>query len=149
MPTLSRLFALSLVLVVSACASLTPHQRAYAVGAISKTVIDQADREFWDPFVTARTNACDPDNNPSITTDAEFDACLGPAVHDAKVVAALEVYVTAADTLFTLLKATESDAAALQIAKQRVRAAAAFVLTSMGDKAKPYLETLTALTRGK
>lgn len=147
MRTLARLASLSLVLV--GCSHLTEHQKAYAAGAISKTVIDEVDREFWDPFVTKRTDECDPENNATIKTKQDFDTCLGPARADEQVQQALEVYVKAAEILFVVLKNTESTPDEVKTAKQRALDAAFAVLDLMGDDVKPYLDNLKALTRGK
>lgn len=147
--TPARLFVLLLVLAASACSSLTPHQRAYAVGAISKAIIEEADRELWDPFVQERTAACDPSTHPEVKTKQDFNACLGVAVHDAEVLQGLETYGTVAGALFVLLKSTDSDPEMIKTAKQKVLDAALAVLNEMGPQAKHYVDNLKALTRGK
>jgi hypothetical protein len=147
MKMLARLACLSLVL--TGCSHLTEHQKAYAVGAISKTLIDEADQTFWDPFVTQRTDECDPENNTTIRTKQDFDQCLGPARADEQVQQALEVYVKAAEILFAVLKHTEAQPDEVRSAKQRALDAAFAVLDLMGADAKPYLDNLKALTRGK
>lgn len=147
--TPAKLCALLLVLVVSACATLTPHQKAYAVGAIAKTVVEEADHEFWDPLVRAKTAECDPANNTKVETKQDFDACLGVARFDEKVAAGLEVYGTTAGALFVLLKSTESDEASITSAKKKMLDAAFAVLNEMGPQAKSYVNNLKALTRGK
>ena len=148
--TLSKLFALLLVLaVMPACANLTAHQKAYAVAAISKTVIDEADKEFWHPYVEAQTDQCDPEQNSAVKTKQDFDDCLGPALADDKVQVALEVYVKAAEVLFAVLKSTESSEDDLRSAKHKALDAALAVLGIMGPDAGRYLDNLKALTKGK
>lgn len=148
--TLSKLFALLLVLaVMPACSSLTAHQKAYAVAAVSKTVIDDADKQMWGPYVEAQTDQCDPENNAAIKTKQDFDDCLGPALADDKVQIALDVYVKAAEVLFAVLKSTEPNPDELRSAKQKALDAALAVLELMGPDAARYLDNLKALTKGK
>lgn len=148
--TLSKLCALLLALVfMPACASLTAHQKAYAAAAVSKTVIDEADKEFWHPYVDGQTDQCDPENNAAIKTKQDFDDCLGLALADDKVQALLEVYVKAAEVLFAVLKSTESSEDDLRSAKQKALDAALAVLALMGPDAGRYLDNLKALTKGK
>ncbi len=150
--TLSKLCALLLVLAVmttTGCSNLTAHQKAYAVGAISKTVIDEADKELWGPYVEAQTDRCDPEANAEIKTKSDFDDCLGPALADDQVKLALEVYVKAAEILFAILKSTESSENDLRSAKQKALDAAFAVLELMGPEAAKYLGNLKALTSGK
>jgi hypothetical protein len=152
--TLSKLCALLLALVVfpmtAGCSTLTQHQKAYAVAAISKTVIDEADRELWHPMVEAQTDQCDPETNDQIETKEDFDECLGPiGAADDKVQAALTIYVKAAEVLFAILKETEPNPDDLRTAKQKALDAALAVLGLMGPEAGRYLDNLKALTRGK
>lgn len=138
-----------LILMLVGCSSLTAQQNALVIGSVSKTTIETVDRELWDPFVRDRTDACDPESNPEVKTKRDFDACLGPAVHDDKVVELLEVYVVAADKLFVVLKNPSATVDQIKQARQQALDAAVAVLEAMGPIGKKHLEDLRAIAKGK
>ena len=125
-----RVQILALALCSIGCASA--QKNAYIAASVTKQVTTEA-HEVWSEKLNVRVGECDPDKNPKITTEAEFDDCLGPYASNDDIVMALEIYKKAAESLLVILKSAEPDKAAISELKKQVIDAAWLLLDKMPD----------------
>lgn len=127
-----RFFVWAMVLVcVSSlsCVSLTAHQRAFAVGALTRVSVEQA-HDVWNLYVEDQLAKCDPATNAEIATKSDYSACLGPAFQNPKIVVAIEAVDLALEALGIALKGTNPTSIAS--ARDRVLRAAQDAIALMG-----------------
>lgn len=130
-------------LLLTGC--LNAHNKAYVAGSVANQITTQA-HGVYDKAANARITECDPEANSDVTTKTEFDECLGPFVHNDKVVEALTIYKAAASALFAVLSAPESTDAQKESARREAIDAALDALALIPD-AKKYVDQLREITR--
>lgn len=137
--------AVGLCLTVTGCANA--RQNAYIAGKSTKELVEGA-YEPWDDYVNEKIDDCsekvDPDNGG---TKAEFEACLGPANEHDKVVAALEIYHTAALALFVVLSREDASDDDVKAARDELLQAAKEIILLIPG-ANERIEQIKALAEG-
>lgn len=121
---------LALALCSIGCASA--QKNAYIAASVTKQTATEA-HQIWSEQLNIRVDECDPEKNSKITTEAQFDECLGPYASNDDIVIALEIYTKAAESLFVILKSPNPDKAALSELRRRVIDAAWDLLEKMPD----------------
>jgi hypothetical protein len=115
-----------------ACGSTSAHKKAYIAGSVSQQVVTEA-HGVYSQKLNQRVDECDPEKNEKVTTEAQFDQCLGPYANNDSVVLGLEIYHNAAENLFKALKDPEGPKGVLREQSDRLLDAAFDLLDSIPE----------------
>jgi hypothetical protein len=129
-----RVPILALALCTTGCASA--HKNAYIAASVTKQVTTEA-HEIWSVHLNEKVDECNPDSNSAITTENQFDECLGVYANNDDIVMALEIYKNVAESLFNALKDPDFEKGALTEIKRRAIEAAWELLKKLPDEG-PY-----------
>jgi len=90
------------IAVLGGCAHASPkkvHNTAYITGSVTKNIVEES-HKIYSKNLNKKVDECE----ESATSEAGFDACLGPFAKNEAVVTALDLYKKSAEILFDALK---------------------------------------------
>jgi len=114
------------------------HKTAYIAGAVSKNVVEES-HKVWSKGLNETADKCDKES----TSEAQFNDCLGPYIHNDDVVIALTAYTQLAEVLFKVLSNPEATPEQIKDVSGRLMSAARTLLGLMPDSGgKQKLQSL-------
>jgi hypothetical protein len=125
-----RTKALALIVAVGlpGCAAMSAQNKAYVAASVTKQVVTES-HKIWSEQLNEKAGECD----ASTETAEAFDECLGPFAHNDDVVLALEIYKSAAESLFVVLKSDNPEKTAIDELKKTVIDAAWDLMDKLPD----------------